>query len=114
MTSTDEAAAVVRAVAHPAIRLQLDLGTVATNGEPLAELLAAHGGLVGHVHLSEPGLAPLGTAGSPHAEFAAAMRGARLPRPAVIEMLAVEPERRLATIDAALAHAVALFGESAS
>lgn len=60
MTTTDEGAAVVRAVDHAGIRLHLDAGAMAMNGEDPAVQVARHFELVGYVHASEPNLAPVG------------------------------------------------------
>ena len=86
MTTTDDAAAVVAKIDHPAIRLQLDVGAMAMNGEPAAETITRHAGLIGHVHASEPQLAVLGDGGSPHAEAAAALRATRPELAVTIEM----------------------------
>lgn len=60
LTTLDEAEAFVRQVDHPAIRLNLDLGAAAMNGEEdeLAAFAARSAGLVSHVHVSAPNLAP--------------------------------------------------------
>lgn len=52
--TTEEAAAWVREADHPAVRLQLDTGILAIDGSN--EL---HADLVGHIHVSEPGLGEL-------------------------------------------------------
>jgi sugar phosphate isomerase/epimerase len=68
MTTTLETAAVVRAVGHSAIKLQLDLGAVTYNKEDLESVLNDCAGLVGHIHISEPNLVPLDLS-SPHAQY---------------------------------------------
>ncbi len=50
-----ETAALIRAVNHPSIRLQFDLGCWLTYDEPIQDL-AGHAGLVGHSHISAPQL----------------------------------------------------------
>jgi sugar phosphate isomerase/epimerase len=58
VTTTDQAFELVRKVDHPGLRVNFDFGTVLANGEsldPLRENLH----LVHHVHISEPGLAPI-------------------------------------------------------
>lgn len=74
MTGTAEAAEVVQKTAHPAIRLQFDIGAVTANGEDAADLLQNYHGLIGHVHISEPGLKPLGTSEADHAHLGALVR----------------------------------------
>jgi len=87
MTSTHEAAAVVRATDHPAIRLQLDTGAVTLNHESMDDVLSAHGLLIGHIHASEPGLAVLGEGGTDHARIGASIAAAFPRRTVTIEML---------------------------
>lgn len=109
MTSSADTAAVVRAVDHPAIRMQLDIGAVTMNGEDVGQVVAAHCGLVAHVHASEPGLKTLGDGGSDHTLAASALT-ARLPRHVVcIEMLASNEEPHLAAIERAVRAADAAY-----
>lgn len=65
VTTTHEAVALVAAVGHPGLRLQLDTGNLFSSGHGRLCLRDAIP-LVGHVHASEPGLAPLGTTGANH------------------------------------------------
>ncbi|MGR3762381.1 sugar phosphate isomerase/epimerase family protein (plasmid) [Roseobacteraceae bacterium NS-SX3] len=58
MTTLDEAAAVVRAAGHDHVGLVADTGNMAMAGDP-PEAAARHAGLVRHLHLSRPQLAPL-------------------------------------------------------
>lgn len=109
MTTSAETAAVVAAVAHPAIRMQLDTGAMTINGEDAASTVAAYAPLVGHVHASEPDLVPLGDGASPHdAVHAALLR--HLPDHVVcIEMVATAGEPHLASIGRAVSRAVAAY-----
>lgn len=86
LVTTHEAAAMVRQVAHPAIRLQLDVGAIAMNGEPVDETVRAVAPLIGHIHASEPMLAPVGTGPSPHAAVGEALRALRPELVVTIEM----------------------------
>lgn len=63
MTSLAETAEVVRAVDHPAVRLNLDLGALILTGEidGIESVLPDILPIVAHVHLSAPDLAPLDT-----------------------------------------------------
>jgi sugar phosphate isomerase/epimerase len=109
MTTSDETAAVVRAIDHPAIRMQLDTGALAMNGEDPAGVIAAHWSLFGHVHASEPKLVPLGDGDARHADVHAAL-APRLPDAIVtIEMLATTQEPHLQSIDRALGVAVRCY-----
>lgn len=61
LTRTSETAAFVREAGSPGIRLNLDLGAASLNGEDPGELAAGARDLLGHVHVSEPGLKPVGS-----------------------------------------------------
>jgi sugar phosphate isomerase/epimerase len=78
MTDAESTADIVRRVGHPAIRMQLDLGAIAINGEDAAEVISRHADLIAHIHASEPDLVPLGEGTTNHAAAAAAIR-AHLP-----------------------------------
>lgn len=107
MTTTAEAAEMVRLTAHSAIRLQFDLGTVTANGEDAAELLQRYHELIGHVHISEPGLKPLGSSAADHAGYGALLRRWLAPDMSVsIEMLTPSSDDPLATIAGAIDLAV--------
>lgn len=109
MLTHAEAAGVVASVDHPAIRLQLDVGALTIQHEAVTDVLAAHGARVGHVHLSEPDLLPLGDADTDHAAIARAL-GAALPGHwATIEMLATRDEPHLAAIERAVRVACAHY-----
>jgi sugar phosphate isomerase/epimerase len=111
MLTHAEAAQVVAAVAHPAVRLQLDTGALTIQDEPAAAVLERHAALVGHVHLSEPDLVPLGDGGTDHAAAAAALRQV-LPQAVVsIEMLATREEPHLVALERALRVARAHYGD---
>jgi sugar phosphate isomerase/epimerase len=75
MTTTLEAAEMVRKVDHPAIRMNLDAGAITMNAEDVAEVIASTSAVVGHMHLSDPDLLPLGRFPEEHRRFAAALRG---------------------------------------
>jgi D-psicose/D-tagatose/L-ribulose 3-epimerase len=112
MTNSTETAAVVLAVDHPSIRMQLDTGSLHANGENPLTVLAACAPLVGHVHISEPGLVPLGDGGVDHASAAAALRR-YLPDSVVsIEMVATSQEPHLQSIARAVHVAVSHYAAS--
>lgn len=106
MTNASETAAIVRHVAHPAIRMQFDTGALAISGEEPAAVLAAHGPLIGHVHASEPDLVPLGDGATPHASVARALRRHLPGHVVAIEMLATREEPHLASIERAVGTAM--------
>jgi D-psicose/D-tagatose/L-ribulose 3-epimerase len=64
VTTTAEAACLVRAVGHQGFGLQLDAGTIIINGE--TEHLPDQVGVARHFHASEPDLVPLGGAEAHH------------------------------------------------
>lgn len=74
MTGTAEAAELVHETDHPAIRLQLDIGALTANGEDAGDVLRNYHALIGHVHISEPGLKPLGTSTADHAALGSLLR----------------------------------------
>lgn len=65
ITGSAEAVSLIRAIDRPGIRAQLDTGTVFSNGEGEADILAALS-VASHFHASEPDLAPVGTAAVSH------------------------------------------------
>lgn len=110
MTHCGDTARVVEAVGNPAIRLQLDSGAMAINGEDAETILDIWGSLVGHIHASEPDLVPLGDGGVDHGRLRVLFMR-HLPRHVVtVEMLATTGEPHLAAIDRALAVARRAYG----
>ena len=106
MTNSSETAEVVAATAHPAIRLQLDTGALAINGEDPEQVVRAYGDLIGHVHASEPDLVVLGDGAADHARAAAALRAWRPDAVVAIEMLPAKNEPRVAAVERAVAVAI--------
>ena len=99
MIDSDSTAAVVRAVEHPAIRMQLDTGALTINEEDAARVLEEHAELIGHVHASEPDLVTLGEGGTNHEGIAFALTR-RLPEQVVsIEMLPAKQGSNLAALE---------------
>lgn len=58
ITSTKEAITMVREIASPGFKLNLDLGTMIQNEEP-ADIIKGNEDLINHVHISEPNLVPI-------------------------------------------------------
>lgn len=109
MATSSDTAEVVRQVAHPAIRMQLDTGALAINGEEPATVLQNSATQIGHIHASEPDLVPLGDGGADHAKVAACLRQ-RLPEHIVsIEMLATKNEPHLVSVERALGVAIRYY-----
>ncbi len=106
MTTSEETAHVVAAVAHPAIMMQFDTGAVTINQESAEAVLKRSAGWIGHVHASEPDLLPLGDGGTDHQAMRAALRR-HLPNHVVsIEMVATKEEPHLRSIERALIRAI--------
>lgn len=66
MTSTLEAARIVRLTNHSSIKMQLDTGAMLMNDEDSSDFLDTIVDLIGHIHLSEPHLKRLGASGDGH------------------------------------------------
>jgi sugar phosphate isomerase/epimerase len=109
MTNAAETAAVVRAVAHPAIKMQFDTGALAINGEDPEQVLRECADLIGHVHASEPNLVPLGDGGTDHRAMRAALEKYLPDHVVSIEMVATKDEPRLDAVERALGKAVAHY-----
>jgi D-psicose/D-tagatose/L-ribulose 3-epimerase len=110
MTTTEEAAAVVRAVGEPQILLQLDTGALAANAEDAAAVIPAHQDIVGHIHASEPNLAPLGSGVTDHRQYGAIIQAVLPDRMVTIEML--PGADRLAAVCKAAELALARYGSA--
>lgn len=112
MTTAAETAAVVRAVAHPAIRMQFDTGALAINGEDPEQVLRDCADLIGHVHASEPNLVPLGDGATDHRAMRAALEK-HLPDHVVsIEIVATKDEPRLVAVERALGKAAVYYQQA--
>lgn len=110
MTTSAETAAVVRAIDHPAIRMQLDTGALAINGEDPQQVLNECADLIGHVHASEPDLLPLGDGGTDHGQMALALKRYLPGHVVSIEMVATKDESHLHSIERALGVALKSYG----
>jgi sugar phosphate isomerase/epimerase len=111
MTTTIETVAMVRAVAHPSIRLQLDTGAIIMNGENPDAVISAVADVVGHIHLSEPNLVELGTTEAPHSQIARSIVSHGIDANATVEMKPTgEQGQNLAAIERALKFATAFYG----
>ena len=106
MTTSAETALVVKEVAHPAIRMQLDTGALKINGEEAAGVLERYAHLIGHVHASEPDLLPLGDGGTDHAKVHAALAQYLPAHLVAIEMVATKDEPHVVSIERAVKVAI--------
>lgn len=106
MITSAETERVVKQIAHPAIRMQMDTGALTINEEDLDAVLQDYAHLIGHIHASEPDLLPLGDGGTDHSNIAKALE-LHLPNHVVsIEMLATKNESHEVSIARALTVAV--------
>jgi len=105
MTTSEETARVVRSVAHSGIRMQLDTGALTINGESATTILRECYGLIGHVHISEPNLVPIGDMDTDHNRLHEALARYVPGHVASIEMVATKDEPHLVAIERALMQA---------
>lgn len=110
MTTSAETAAVVEAVAHPAIKMQFDTGALSINDENPSTICSEFRGLIGHVHASEPQLVPVGTGATDHPASAAALRNFLPDSPVAIEMLTNSSDDPIAALEASVEYVVACYG----
>jgi len=109
MTNSCDTAAVVSAVAHPSIRMQLDTGAVTINEENARDIVTRYAHLIGHVHASEPNLVTLGEGGTNHRAVAEALTEL-LPQHVVsIEMLAPKSGSAIDAVRRAVGEAVRCY-----
>ena len=90
MTTTMDTAHIVSMVNNPAIQMQLDTGALTVNNEVASSIIPDFLHIIGHVHISEPALAPLGSAATNHANIASVLDVYFPNKYASIEMLASE------------------------
>jgi sugar phosphate isomerase/epimerase len=109
LTTTQEAADMVAMLDHPAIRLQLDAGAIAMNGENAVDVVASHHHLVGHVHISEPHLIPIGDGTTDHMGFSAVLSQYLPEKIVTIEMVATKDESHLSSIDRACRKVTSIY-----
>ena len=102
MTTTREAADMVMKTGHPAIKLQLDTGAISINQEDADQILGECWALVGHIHLSEPGLVPLGDDKTDHHRMAHYISRWLEGSLVTIEMAATKEEPHLAAVERAI------------
>jgi D-psicose/D-tagatose/L-ribulose 3-epimerase len=112
MTSSTETAAVVEAVAHPAIKMQFDTGALSINGESPSTICREFRSLIGHVHASEPQLVPVGTGATDHPASAAALQEYLPDAPVTIEMLTNSSDDPIAAVEASVEFVVAGYGSA--
>lgn len=113
LTDTVSTVALARQLNHPAVRVQLDTVTVHEAGEDMETLLAGHAGLIGHVHVCERDLLPIGDGDVPHARMADAIRRHLPSQVLCLEMLTPAGESTTAALTRAIAVARQHYGQQA-
>jgi D-psicose/D-tagatose/L-ribulose 3-epimerase len=109
MTTSAETALVVTAIAHPAIRMQFDTGSLSINREDPLTVLHDFASLIGHIHASEPDLLPVGDGSTEHLHMAAAIVRYLPSHLITIEMVATRNEPHLVSIERALQAATQMY-----
>jgi len=100
MTTSAETADVVGRVDHPNVKMQWDTGACFINDEDPDDLVRRLAPIIGHIHISEPGLVPIGQAGTDHRRMSSQLRTFLDPHVFTIEML--RPAAGVGGIDKAL------------
>ncbi|CAB3780698.1 hypothetical protein LMG28614_01072 [Paraburkholderia ultramafica] len=109
MTNSRDTATVVSAVAHPAIRMQLDTGAVTINEENARDVVTRYAHLIGHVHASEPNLVTLGEGGTNHLAVAEVLTELLPEQVVSIEMLAPKSGSAVDAVRRAVGEAVRCY-----
>ncbi len=102
MTTADETAAVVNTINHRAIKMQFDTGALTINNEDPLETLRKYAPLIGHIHISEPDLLPIGDGRTDHQKIKSALKHYLPDQLITIEMVASKNESHLTAIDRAV------------
>ncbi|HGJ5858862.1 MAG TPA: sugar phosphate isomerase/epimerase family protein [Arsenophonus nasoniae] len=102
MTTSKETIQVVKMVNHPAIKMQLDIGALVINQEDINSVLAESSTFIGHIHISEPQLTPLGEKKVNHDLIANAIKYYLPDFIVSIEMIASEKKSHIAAIERAI------------
>ena len=104
VTTTAEAVELCRAVGHPGVRVNGDLGGMTLSAEDIAQSIALAAPALGHFHASEPYLAETGSSAD-HATAAAALRAAGYGEWISIEMRAAGAGENVAAVSRAVRRA---------
>jgi D-psicose/D-tagatose/L-ribulose 3-epimerase len=111
MVTNRETASVVRAIDHPAVRMQYDTGAAQMTGETSELEFEETVDIIGHIHISEPGIAPIGTGETNHQHFSTMFLKAWPNRLATIEMLS-STENPESTIENAIQETLSIYDPS--
>ncbi|PWW11557.1 sugar phosphate isomerase/epimerase family protein [Mangrovibacter plantisponsor] len=70
MTNTDDTAKVVEEVSLNSIKMQFDTGAIGINSESVEYICKRYKHLIGHIHISDKDLTPIGDGKNRHIEYA--------------------------------------------
>lgn len=84
LTSSMDTFNFVKKLNHSNIKMQLDTGAIFVNQEPFEVVESMHE-VIGHIHISEPNLAPLGSSSVNHKGLGEKLKAIKIPK--TIEML---------------------------
>jgi D-psicose/D-tagatose/L-ribulose 3-epimerase len=106
MVTSIETADIVRMVNNSSIQMQFDSGALTLNNESAACVLTNSSSIVGHIHISEPNLLPLGSCQTDHSLIYQALNQFLPNHFCTIEMLATKTESHLISIERAVCFAI--------
>jgi Sugar phosphate isomerases/epimerases len=109
VNTTSEAIALVEAIGNRGIRVQGDIGAILAMNEDPAGALSSAAGWLGHLHVSEPGLAEISNIGANEAA-AGALRDSNYSGRVSIEMRAVASGSRVDAVARAAKKVRAIYG----
>ncbi|XBS68584.1 TIM barrel protein [Acerihabitans sp. KWT182] len=113
LLDTNETAQMVALINHPAIKMQFDTGALAINHENVEMIIKNFSPIIGHIHISEPGLKELGHGDVSHQEISNILKK-YLPNSLItIEMKATEDVEHLTSIKQAVNFANSVYIENA-
>ncbi|TCL07408.1 sugar phosphate isomerase/epimerase family protein [Sodalis ligni] len=102
LTSSTETAKFVKILQHPAVKMQFDVAAITINNEDVRQILDHFKHLIGHIHVSEPDLIPIGDANTDHQSIYNALALSVPELQITIEMLETKRESHLASIERAV------------
>ncbi|MBV8846005.1 MAG: sugar phosphate isomerase/epimerase [Bryobacterales bacterium] len=109
VTNVNEALSVIRDIDHPGLRLNLDTGIMTMNREPVEPTIEAAFPWIGHVHLSEPRLATVGSGAVDHRRIGRALNNFNYTGWVSIEMRAQAGGTNSSSVETALRAATEFY-----
>lgn len=106
LTTTNETYNFIKMLNHPNIKLQLDVGALILNDETIKDIDMSSD-MIGHIHISEPQLRPVGTNQAEHSLFSLTIK--KLESNKTIEMLTTDAGNPLEVIEKSLIFAKRLY-----